>query len=386
MNVLMVQPNFPIPAKSRNHKNFLPIGLLKIASMERQQSNNVVLVNGLQDYTDFDKIYITSYFTYWSKYVKEAVEHYRKLNPDAEIIVGGIYASLMPEHCREYTGCDVVETGQIAEDYPPAYDLVDVDYQILHTTRGCTRRCKFCGSYIIEDEYTYKSSIRDEVFMRKLVFYDNNFLANPFVEDILQELIELKRSRKIVSCECQSGFDGRVLLKKPHLAEMLKKAGFISPKIAWDGSFLEEESIRKQIDILKGGGYSTGQIGVFLLYNFDINYYECEYKRSRLFDWGIQVMDSRFRPLDLVEDNYNPRKFDDDSYWIHQDWTNEQVRMFRKNVRRHNISIRQNMKYHSKYVERKQIDNIDVVRKMSYCEAKGLLDDAYCPAFVDYIN
>ena len=31
-SVLLVEPNFPIPAKSRNHKNFLPIGLLKIAA------------------------------------------------------------------------------------------------------------------------------------------------------------------------------------------------------------------------------------------------------------------------------------------------------------------------------------------------------------------
>ena len=30
--VLLVEPNFPIPNKSRNHSNFLPIGLLKIAA------------------------------------------------------------------------------------------------------------------------------------------------------------------------------------------------------------------------------------------------------------------------------------------------------------------------------------------------------------------
>ena len=29
-NVLLVEPNFPIPAKSRNHSNFLPIGLLHL--------------------------------------------------------------------------------------------------------------------------------------------------------------------------------------------------------------------------------------------------------------------------------------------------------------------------------------------------------------------
>ena len=33
--VLLVEPNFPIPNKSRNHSNFLPIGLLKIAGYLR---------------------------------------------------------------------------------------------------------------------------------------------------------------------------------------------------------------------------------------------------------------------------------------------------------------------------------------------------------------
>ena len=42
--VLLVEPNFPIPAKSRNHSNFLPIGLLKIASYLRSKSIEVKLI------------------------------------------------------------------------------------------------------------------------------------------------------------------------------------------------------------------------------------------------------------------------------------------------------------------------------------------------------
>lgn len=43
-SVLLVEPNFPIPSKSRNHKNFLPIGLLKIASLLRNKYIDVELV------------------------------------------------------------------------------------------------------------------------------------------------------------------------------------------------------------------------------------------------------------------------------------------------------------------------------------------------------
>ena len=42
--VLLVEPNFPIPNKSRNHSNFLPIGLLKIAGYLRTKSIEVKLV------------------------------------------------------------------------------------------------------------------------------------------------------------------------------------------------------------------------------------------------------------------------------------------------------------------------------------------------------
>ena len=52
-SVLLVEPNFPIPSKSRNHKNFLPIGLLKIASLLRKKSIDVELVR--HGFDDFDK-------------------------------------------------------------------------------------------------------------------------------------------------------------------------------------------------------------------------------------------------------------------------------------------------------------------------------------------
>jgi hypothetical protein len=62
--------------------------------------------------------------------------------PRAKVIVGGIYASLMPEHCKEYTGCDEVFQGvhEAAEKCPPAYDLIfkgPIPYQVIHSSRGC---------------------------------------------------------------------------------------------------------------------------------------------------------------------------------------------------------------------------------------------------------
>ena len=140
MNVLLVEPEFPIPPKSKNHRDFLPIGLLKLASYHRHKGDCFRLMRGNEDIGGFipDEVKITSLFTYWSQFVWDSVAFYKKKFPNAKVTVGGIYASLMPEHCKK-SGCDEVFVGinDEAEKYQPAYDLADVDYQIIHASRGC---------------------------------------------------------------------------------------------------------------------------------------------------------------------------------------------------------------------------------------------------------
>lgn len=401
--VLLVEPNFPIPNKSRNHSNFLPIGLLKIASYLRSKSINVKLIryehkeeedfsqttfNSNTENNSFspDLICVTSIFTYWSKFVKDAVLHFKNEYKDVPVIVGGIYASLMPEHCMEYTHCDDIIQGIIpeAEKLQPAYDLVDVDYQILHTTRGCIRKCGFCGTYIIEPDWICKKSIKDEIIKKKLVFYDNNLLANPYIKDILNELIELKKDHKISYVESQSGFDGRILMKHPDIAKKLKNAGFKNPKIAWDNSLKEEPLIKKQVQILIDGGYKAKDISMFMIYNYDLPYHDLELKRVKCWNWGVQITDCRYRPLDSTFDNYSSYKTKGQTgkdYHIHYNWTDKEVRKFRRNVRRHNICIRHEVDYHSTLLERKQVpqEQAKKYKEMDYNQVKDLLPDVWTP-------
>lgn len=371
--VLLVEPEFPIPAKSKNHQNFLPIGLLKLASYLRSNGVKIKLMRGYPNLiqqaqllrSDLSEVWVTSLFTYWSRYVKETVEFYKRMFPAAKVIVGGIYSSLMPDQCKAYTGSDDVWEGtyQDAEGCFPAYDLVgeanpdSVDYQIIHTSRGCVRRCTFCGAWRIEPQFTAKDSIKDEIRYRKIVFYDNNLLANPHIENILSELIDLKRKKEILWCEAQSGFDGRRLGEHPELAKMLKEAGFRYPRIAWDGSCHESESIGKQIDLLMEGGYNSRDMFVFMLYNWNIPFEEIERKRVKCWEWQVQIADCRYRPLDQAFDNYDPRKGGQTKaeYYIHEvtGWTDALVKQFRKNVRRHNICVRHRFPFYSHEFEHK---------------------------------
>ncbi len=387
--LLMIDPHFPVPRKSIYNHTTLPIGLLKIGTWYQLRGWDVQLVRLAESDEPIDyspnKIIITSIFTYWSKYVKDAVDWARK-HYDAPIEVGGVFASLQPQLCKEVTGCDTVHVGVMkeAEGIIPNYSLLnqDIDYQILHTSRGCQRRCNGCGVYYIEPHQTFISSIKDQVFKRKLLFYDNNLLANPHIERILSELIALKKQKKILSCESQSGFDGRILRRKPHLATKLRRAGFVYPKIAWDGSVRSWKKRKEEIDILKDAGFRGDHISVFMLCNHDLKFAELETKRMFCFEWGVQVNPCRFRPLDQLCDNYNSwKRQTGEDYFIHPNWTDDKIKQFIRNTRRHNICVRFRLKYYNKNPKPKEVSKefTKSIKYMKYSEVLKYLNDVWNP-------
>jgi len=261
----------------------------------------------------------------------------------------------MPEHCKQ-SGCDEVYIGihKEAECFLPAYDLVNSEMQIVHTSRGCVRNCAFCGVWKIEPEFNYKKSIIQEIIKNHVLFYDNNILANPHIERILEELASIKLGGKIVVSESQCGIDGRLLTAD--LAKLLKKAHFKDPRIAWDHQYAQHEHVKQQIDLLVNAGYQRKDIYVFMLYNHDLDFDQLEKKRLKCLEWGVQIADCRFRPLNQTFDNYNPQAWKDgqsnQEYYIHPNWTDFQIRKFRKQVREQNIIIRHGFSEYSRDKER----------------------------------
>lgn len=401
--VLLIDPAFPIPNKSRNHKDLLPVGLLKISSYLKNRGIETKLIRlNKTDNEIFNReilefnpnfVMVTSVFTYWYDEVKQAVEYSKELLPEVKVMVGGILASL---HCNNWDyddiPCDYVFPGIVkcAEHIPPDYSILenggnDINFQIIHSSRGCKRKCPFCGVRKIENRDNV-SSIEKELIRKNLVFYDNNLLDNPDIEDLLKELIKLREEKKITRCESQSGFDGRMLHKNHDLAKLLKKANFKDPKIAWDGPFIAYKRREKEIEILESAGYNRKEISVFMLYNHELSFEELEKKRAKCFEWGVQVSDCRFRPLDRFTDGYNPHKKSQgrDEYYIHDNWSDEEVRQFRRNVRRHNICIRHNMDYHSRKAEIKKISKEESMyirdATAKWAMATGIIDDAWDPS------
>jgi len=390
MNILLVEPNFPEFNRNKFRKNSLPIGLLKLASFYRAQGHVVKLERENQTVeAQFkpDLILITSSFTYWYKYVWDSVDYHRKMFPNAKIIVGGIYASLMPEHCKQ-SGCDEVYVGinKEAENCLPAYDLLrpQAIYQIIHTSRGCLRKCSYCGVWKIEPELVCKESIINEIVTNSIVFYDNNLLANPNISNILREIIQIREKNPHLHCEAQCGIDARLLTKE--IALLLKEAGFKNMRIAWDWNYNDWKNIEISLDMLYSAGFRRKDIYVFMIYNWEIPFKEMEKKRIKCWEWQVQIADCRFRQLDQIVDHYEPLKSQtSNDYFIHPKWRDDQVKAFRRNVRRQNICVRHRFPFYSKSLEHKRIKNEISLKfsEMPLSEVKRLVNDAWFPEVME---
>lgn len=364
--ILLIEPSFPYPNKSKNkagtvHKNFVPLGLLKLGAMHKSKGDQVRLVRGNKTAEEVgflpDEVLVTSLFTYWSSFVWDSINHYRILFPKAKITLGGIYATLFAqdkdfiEKCHEAKVAIFVGIHPEAERNFPDYSLISrVEYHATHMMRGCLRSCAFCGTWRIEPDRTNKSFVDIENELRaikknKVVFYDNNLLANPNIAHILEGLSKLRIKKHPITYESQSGFDGRLLEKTPQLATLLRKARFRNIRIAWDGPVADKDSIKRQLDLLIKAGYVAKDISVFMIYNFEPSYEDMLLKIEACKKWGVQITDCRYRPLTLDFDNYSPHQRKgqaEGSFYIHkkEGWSDEKIRTFRHMVREHNIWVR----------------------------------------------
>ena len=78
-----------------------------------------------------------------------------------------------------------------------------------------------------------------------------------------------------------------------------------------------------------------------MLFNHALSYEEMRAKLEACRRWCVRVIDCRFRPLHSISDNYNPRakRQEENEYYIHKNWSDKQVRLFRRAVRRQNIAL-----------------------------------------------
>lgn len=140
-------------------RKYIPLGLAKIATMAKENGSDIVYQRKYTPKKE-DLVCITSLFTYNSPEVLGAIQTVKFMNPNVDILIGGIYASLMPKHIHKIYPDIKIFTGYSKEldKTPPDYDM---DWEIedkwkkfsfVFTTRGCPNKCAYCAVWRIEPE------------------------------------------------------------------------------------------------------------------------------------------------------------------------------------------------------------------------------------------
>ncbi|MCM8822907.1 MAG: hypothetical protein NC831_08945 [Candidatus Omnitrophica bacterium] len=318
MKVLLVEPQ-----KSRRyHTQYPPLGLLKLAAYHKKRKDKVKFVRGFDDNGFYpDKIYITSLFTYAWYPVHEAIRYYSKKYKKAEIVVGGIYATLCEEHLKKTFKDRIrIHKGicEEVENILPDYSLVpEWNASIIFASRGCIRNCPFCSVKILEPEFKPKKTIKHLIHPghKKIILWDNNVLASPYWEDIFQELQESK-----LEIDFNQGIDARLINLK--VVEHLKRLKISIIRLAYDIQGIKKY-LEHAISLLKEAGFNGRQILVYCLYNnpFEKDTPETFLSRIQdLIDWGVVSYPMRYEPLEPRQKNT----------YVSPYWTQEQLEMVAK--------------------------------------------------------
>ena len=319
-NILLIEPGYK--------NKYPPLGLMKIAQYHgpRGKNDRVRFIKG-QDRSvlsqAWDRIYITTLFSFEYPKIAQTIDFALEVaNGQADkIFVGGIAASLMHERFlqeRRWHGVRFIKGllsaapavalqlddfseelyandihGQAIEDLVPDYGILDqVDYKyavrdayFAYTTRGCIRKCHFCGVPKLEGGQRDTGSLTSVVRAiealygpkKDLILMDNNVVASPRFKEIIAEIrdlgftsgAKLQREDKRVPVQRRvdfnQGVDARILCKDPIYLRELATICLKPLRIAFD--HLGVKKPYKQA-VRYAAEYGLTELSNYMLYNF----------------------------------------------------------------------------------------------------------------------
>jgi hypothetical protein len=320
MKILLVEPAY--------YTQYPPLGLLKLSTLYKQEGHEVRFVRGLSLVTRFvpDEIKVTSLFTWAWRPVWEAVAFYRALFPRAKLSLGGIYATLMPDHARE-SGANEIFVGldRRAEDLMPDYSLVPEWHQqraasIMFSHRGCIRKCDFCAVPKLEGKpFQVRPNSRIAHLVhpshKRVILWDNNVLGESHWRELFAELRELK-----AEVDFNQGLDARLVTEE--VAAELTSLNMPTIRFAYDFPGMQK-GMQRAVTNLRAAGLSNhrfNHICCYVLYNYRDTPEDLFERVRDLLAWGIAAYPMRYQPLS------GEQALEKDSF-VSPNWTIEQLNM-----------------------------------------------------------
>ncbi len=230
-----------------------------------------LFVTELKKHPTPDAILVTSGMTYWYPGPQRVIQICREHFPGTPILLGGIYASLTPEHARNVLQPDYLISGpgeiaaanllgdlldfpalqqdppQHIDDFPyPAFDLYrKISYLATMASRGCPFRCTFCATYKIDENFSQRrpERVTEEILrqtrrfgVHDVAFYDDALLMQPekHIKPMLREIIASKRDLRF---HTPNGLHARYIDEE--LAELMYRSGFKTIRLSLESTAKE---------------------------------------------------------------------------------------------------------------------------------------------------
>ena len=250
-------------------------------------------------------ILVTSLMTYWYQGVRETIQLLRAVFPDTPLLLGGIYASLLPNHAGEHCAADEILAGpgervlfqalyrltgvgsagdpaSAPLEFEPALDLMRcVKFLPLITSRGCPFRCAYCASqmlfagFVQRDPQEVVHEIESGALtynIRDIALYDDAFLVNA-QKHALPILKAVSQAVPGMRWHTPNGLHAAAIT--PEVASAMKMAGFETIRIGLEscsdqfhartGGKTNLDAFYSGVKNLKDAGFAGHQIGVYLL-------------------------------------------------------------------------------------------------------------------------
>jgi len=293
----------------------------------------------LQEHGPFDFALVQTVMTYWYLGVQEVVEDLRSFCPRAQVVLGGVYATLCPKHARNLEVGLVVEGSRLESlwrflglrpnvdglPFWEGYSRLNVG--ILKLAYGCPFRCTYCSVPQVEPTFTgypLERSLAELEFLCRLgvsnvAFYDDALLYRP--KQILQPFLRGAIDRGLtVQFHTPNALNARFITAE--LAELMVEAGFQSfflgfESSAYDwqrrtgGKVYSQELVRAVANLIAAGA-SRHAITTYLIIghpNSDQQHVEASMRFAH--DLGIRVMLSEFSPIPGTPDGERCRRWVD---------------------------------------------------------------------------
>jgi radical SAM superfamily enzyme YgiQ (UPF0313 family) len=246
-----------------------------------------------------DLILITTIMTYWYPGAAEAIAMVGSLWPGVPVALGGIYASLCPEHARGL-GADLVLRGRLEDPanwaslwglmgltapslpagagFELAQDLyAEPDFSIILGSRGCPFHCPYCASrslhpaFLQADPGRLLPAIEREYArgVRDFAFYDDALLVRP--DTWLWPLLDWFEGKE-ARLHTPNAMHARYLT--PEVCGRLKRAGVQTVRLGLEtedfehrlDTKLSREQWEAGIAALCEAGFGHGQVGAYILF------------------------------------------------------------------------------------------------------------------------